>query len=127
MKHFTDAVDAWGNTMRSRYREEILACRHTIEEARAVHNACDNQVLVETKRRLSIHLAHEDAFWGQRAKVYWLCDRDTNSKFFHALASARRRRNHISKLVTEDGIEVTEQQGMCEIIGGYFTELFRNC
>lgn len=38
-----------------------------------------------------------------------------NPKFFHAMTSARRRRNHISKLMANNGVEVMEQQGMCEV------------
>lgn len=102
-------MDAWGRTLRSRYRDEIQACRRTIDEILSTQRGSEVSMLVEAKMRLSNLLAQEEAFWKQRAKVFWLRDGDTNSRFFHAMASAkRRRRNIISKLIRDDGGEVTE-------------------
>lgn len=81
-------------------------------------------MLIEKKTRLSTLLAQEDAFWKQRAKVYWLRDGDTNSRFFHAMASARKRRNHILKLVRDDETEATDQHDLCNIAKDYFTSMF---
>jgi len=53
----------------------------------------------EVRIKMGRLLAQEEAFWKQRSKVYWLKDGDTNSRFFHAMASAKRRRNNIMKLV----------------------------
>ncbi|MCI09489.1 putative ribonuclease H protein [Trifolium medium] len=57
--------------------------------------------------------------------MYWLRDDDSNTKFFHAVASARRKRNNISKLCDNEGNVVEEQNVMCDITKEYFDNLFK--
>jgi hypothetical protein len=74
---------------------------------------------------LSKILKQEEDYWKQRSKTHWLKDGDSNTKFFHAVASARRKRNNISKLCDNEGNVVQEQQGMCDIAKEYFDSLFK--
>lgn len=67
---------------------------------------------------------HKDMYWRQRAHVHWLEEGDRNTKFFHNYASERRRRNKIEKLVRDDEMEVTELEGMKELITDYYNSLF---
>ena len=68
-------------------------------------------------------LAQEDTFWKQRAKCFWLQEGDSNSKFFHSIASARKRPNCIKVLYNEDGIYVDNIDDMCEVVLHYFENL----
>lgn len=52
--------------------------------------------------RLNALLIHEEVYWKQCAKVNWLTEGDSNSKFFHAYASARRKSNFIDHLKTDE-------------------------
>lgn len=125
IKHCTDVVDSGGRKLCSRYRDEINSCHRTIDELRVVMGGDDDQLLIETNSGLSILLAQEDVFWRQRAKVHWLRDGDTNSKFFHVTVSARRRRNHITKLVKDDGPnESINQECARLLVASYFNNLF---
>ncbi|KAF4389226.1 hypothetical protein G4B88_003039 [Cannabis sativa] len=56
----------------------------------------DLVVLMESKRRRT----------GRRSKQLWLREGDSNSKYFHASATSRRRRNSIQKLKDSDGVWV---------------------
>ncbi len=55
------------------------------------------------KQQLSATVVEEEVMWKARAKQHWLREGDGNTKFFHAVANGRRRRNHI---------EVIEDQGL---------------
>jgi len=53
------------------------------------------------KRELSNVRSQIDLFWRQRAKQHWMEDGERNTKFFHRVASMRRRFNAINKIVVE--------------------------
>lgn len=58
---------------------------------------------------------------------HWLKNGDDrNTKFFHAFASERRRRNGIKKLVKEDGGVVVEEKELHELITNFYKDLFRS-
>lgn len=44
----------------------------------------------EKRTKLEELLYHEEIYWKQRAKSFWLTERDTNSKYFHAQATTRK-------------------------------------
>lgn len=56
--------------------------------------------------------------------MHWLRDVDLNTKFFHMSASVKRKFQRINMLKKGDGVEVREQEGMCNIAKSYFEELF---
>jgi hypothetical protein len=56
--------------------------------------------------------------------VYWLKEGDTNSRFFHAMASSKKRHNNIMALKTDEGETVTAQQDICGVASNYFSMLF---
>ncbi|KAA3468965.1 reverse transcriptase [Gossypium australe] len=63
-------------------------------------------------------------FWEQKARANWLRFGDKNSSFFHKYATIRRRENSISKLITEDGKEITTGAEINETATIFFKELF---
>lgn len=60
-----------------------------------------------------------------KGKKHWLKDGDTNSKFFHAMASQRKKQNNISILENDVGHTEEEQGRMCNIARNYFINLFK--
>ena len=70
------------------------------------------------KVELNSLLEQEDIKWGQRAKVEWLKNGDKNTKFFHACANQRKRRNTIEKIVDGDGRTCSTQR---EIEGAFIS------
>ncbi|GJS79449.1 reverse transcriptase [Tanacetum coccineum] len=60
----------------------------------------------------------------QRSRVQWLHEGDKNTRFFYSRASNRRRRNSILRLKGPDGRWVEEHDEVCNLVLGYFSELF---
>ncbi|CAL8991500.1 unnamed protein product [Prunus brigantina] len=66
----------------------------------------------------------EEVKWRQRGKIQWARDGDNNTKFFHRIASGRRKRNFIQKLEVEgSGVVVSEGEIELEIIN-FFKNLY---
>jgi hypothetical protein len=124
LQQCTTEMDAWGRQLRNKYRVEIEDCRRELEVLRESELHLQGTRYEEVRKKMSTLLAQEEAFWKQRAKVYWLRDGDTNSRFFHATASARRKRNEITKLQNNVGEEVQTQHEICEVAKEYFDSLF---
>lgn len=118
-------MNEWGRKIQSKYRVAINQCKRDMELARESDEVNTLARYEELRRELSKMLAQEDAFWKQRAKVYWLRDGDLNTKLFHAVASARRKRSKISKLEHAGGNIVDDQAGMEDITKNYFESLFQ--
>ncbi|GKA20651.1 ribonuclease H [Tanacetum coccineum] len=85
-------------------------------------STCDEQqVLREQIKEL---LTHEELMWKQHNRVQWLREGDKNTRFFHTRASNRCRRNGILRLKGPDGRWVEEHDEVCNLVTGYFSELF---
>ncbi|RVW34514.1 hypothetical protein CK203_109533 [Vitis vinifera] len=59
----------------------------------------------------------------QKSRALWLKEGDSNTKFFHRMANARRRGNFISSL-TVRGVRLNKEEELKEGIGSYFKSLF---
>ncbi|XP_074293296.1 uncharacterized protein LOC141620279 [Silene latifolia] len=84
--------------------------------------------LVKERQQLVCDIAHllrqEEFFWRQRSRALWLRDGDRNTKFFHRKAGQRKARNHISKLIDDEGRTHTTNQAIASCAMSYFSELF---
>lgn len=69
-------------------------------------------------------LLHEELYWKQRAKAFWLEEGYTNSKFFHATASNRKKMNNIFSLKSDDGSVVSKHEDLCCLLRNYYTIIF---
>ena len=60
------------------------------------------RIVLDKKTLLwSLYRAEEQA-WQQKSRVKWLQEEDRNTKFFHLMASLRRKVNYIDKLLVYD-------------------------
>jgi mannosylglycoprotein endo-beta-mannosidase len=58
------------------------------------------------KFKLGILEDQRDLYCRQHAHVQWMKDGDKNTKYFHSVATERRKMNKIKKLRREDGVVV---------------------
>lgn len=78
----------------------------------------------EERGKLDELLVHEEVYWKQRAKSFWLLEGDSNSRYFHAFATSRKKKNKLTQLRDENGEVFTKHEDMCHIVKSYFTNLF---
>ncbi|XP_074322706.1 uncharacterized protein LOC141659680 [Apium graveolens] len=76
------------------------------------------------KERLNELIKQEGIYWQQRAKASWLAEGDTNSKFFHAQTSARKKANRIAYLKNDQNVIVDNHDEMCSLAVEYFKSAF---
>lgn len=59
-----------------------------------------------------------------RARANWLKQGDRNTSFFHNFATKRRKKNSIKGLIDHNGTMQEDGVVMCNIVKGYFENLF---
>lgn len=78
------------------------------------------------KLNLDKLMEHGEAYWKQRAKKFWLTEGDTNSKYFHAAASTRKKCNKIPFLINSLVDKVENHEDMAVVVCNYFEGMFAN-
>lgn len=82
----------WGRVFFHKFRDKIKNQKNVIEGLKDREDDDGIQQYFEEKEKLNDILCHEELYWKQRAKTFWLEEGDTNSKFFHAAASTRKKK-----------------------------------
>ncbi|KAL4279636.1 hypothetical protein GQ457_03G016890 [Hibiscus cannabinus] len=82
------------------------------------------EVLLAAKGELSHMLKVQEAYWAQRSRVLWLSAGDQNTSFFHAKASARKKKNAIMGLYDCNGYWQTSTNEVLRVASDYFVSLF---
>ncbi|KAL4355473.1 hypothetical protein GQ457_06G012200 [Hibiscus cannabinus] len=82
------------------------------------------EVLLAAKGELSHLLKVQEAYWAQRSRVLWLSAGDQNTSFFHAKASARKKKNAIVGLYDGNGYWQTSTTEVLRVASDYFVSLF---
>ncbi|KAL0313072.1 UNVERIFIED_CONTAM: hypothetical protein Sradi_5706500 [Sesamum radiatum] len=85
--------------------------------------ATNNEVQI-LRRQLEEFRSNENMMWQQRSKAQWLCDRDRNTKFFHATATSRKKQNEIRRIKDMNGNWREDPSGEQEVLLGYFPNIF---
>ena len=76
------------------------------------------------KREINEILFREEIMWKQRLRALWIKSGDRNTKFFHATANQRHRKNRIERLRDGDGRWKDEPEDVENIILNYFSTIF---
>ena len=114
----------WGRTFFHKFREKVKHHKAVIEDLKDREDDDGIQLYFEEKEKLHDVLQHEELFWKQRAKAFWLKEGDTNSKYFHAVTSSKKKANHISALRSENGEWVSNHEELCQLLKNYYTGVF---
>lgn len=122
--HLSEFMGKWGKEFFNKFREKIRKQKEVISMYEDCANEERTRKYFAEKSKLDGLLVHEEIYWKQRAKSFWLLDGDSNSKFFHAFATTRKKLNHVTKLKNEDGETLVCHEAMCQVVKEYFLKLF---
>nr|XP_009590391.2 uncharacterized protein LOC104087583 isoform X2 [Nicotiana tomentosiformis] len=78
----------------------------------------EKERLGEVKREIVELAIAQETNWRQKSRALWLKEGDSNTKFFHRVAVANRRRNFIESLVV-DGVRIEGEEEVKGAIAGF--------
>ena len=102
-----------------RKKEELL---WKAEEASA--NGGDHNVVVQLRCELNVLLDKENHMWFQRSRALWLAEGDRNTRFFHRVATQRKRKNFIKGIRDRHGAWLMDEKAVGGIFVDFYTRLF---
>ncbi|XP_074347087.1 uncharacterized protein LOC141685909 [Apium graveolens] len=117
-------MDKWGRKFFHKFREKVKEQKRIMDDLVDRLDDDSMQAYRTAKGNLNDLLYQEEAYWKQRAKMFWLTEGDENTMFFHSSASARKKLNHIDHLFDNNGVCIKDQEGMADIIFNHFSNLF---
>lgn len=60
--------------------------------------------VIQLRRELNVLLKKENQMWRQWSRAQWVAKGDWNMKYFHGVATQRKRRNFIKGIRDRDGV-----------------------
>ena len=78
----------------------------------------------QLRKEINDLLDSEETIWQQRSKVLWYKEGDRNTKFFHAHALERRKKNSILGLWNEDGVWCESKESITATAIAYFEKIY---
>lgn len=73
---------------------------------------------------IGLRLMQEEISWRQKSRALWLREGNSNTKFFHTVASTHRRINHIGKIEV-GGVVFEDDREVRGAISEFYEDLFR--
>ncbi|GAU39464.1 hypothetical protein TSUD_158950 [Trifolium subterraneum] len=125
LKNCADEMSKWSAENCHKTRKEIEKYRRKLELVRNHVDETNFHYYNEIRKKLDFLLVKDDLFWKQRAKTFWYRDGDLNTRFYHATASARKKKNLIGHLEDSQGNFCNSQEGMQVIAKDYFLNIFQ--
>lgn len=114
----------WGREFFNKFREKIKKQKENLSLYESCADEEQTRRYFEERNKLEELLVHEEAYWKQRAKSFWLLEGDSNTKNFHAFATSRKKIISITQLKNDDGEVITDHTGMCDVVKEYFDHVF---
>ena len=93
---------ARGKNFAKNFRSQINECKMKLQQTRADPSGETVHEIQRILSRLAKLLIQEEQYWKQCLKTFWLVEGDSNTRFFHSMATSRKRNNKIHGLWDEE-------------------------
>ena len=125
LKRCADALTTWNQNVVGNISKQIQEKRKalnslTMNDQHGSRGADINHL----RKEINDLLDSEETIWRQRSKVHWYKEGDRNTKFFHARASERRRKNTILGLWNDNGEWCESKESITAIAISYFENIY---
>ena len=80
-------------------------------------------LLISKKKKLMDHIL---LTWQLKSRAKWALYGDSNTKFFHTLASGRRNQNTIWSLLDDEGHSIEDETALKQLGQSHFAHIFRD-
>lgn len=120
------ALVRWSNRKVKEEGKDLKEKTDQLEELSRREGPQDVERVKLLKREVGLLLEQENLKWKQRAKRDWLLFGDKNTKFFHACASQRRRKNEIKSVVDSEARERVGQEEVAATFRQYFQGVYQS-
>jgi Reverse transcriptase (RNA-dependent DNA polymerase) len=117
-------ISEWSNQVETPHKED-LRLQKRIQDFQLQHpllqNEAKERTLLQEYDKAEQRL---EEFWRQRSRLQWAELGDCNTKFFHAMATYRKRQNIIVSVETTSGRRVEADNEVNWVFIEYFKELY---
>ena len=115
-----DGIKVYGN-LQYKIRKKQLKIENLSAKVKSVEEA----IVIESSRNELDDLRRKEVvLWRQRSKCLWLKDGDRNTKFFHVMASNRKRNNMIMRIQDENDTWFDKEEDTANVFLNYFDSIF---
>lgn len=128
MDHYKIGIMAWNQlTFRNIFQHKQKCKARLLGVQRALTSQPKRSLLkLETKLLAEFDgiLHQEESYWRQKAGANWVCHGERNTRFFHAIVVARRRRTQVHQLKLADGSWCMDGIGLQALAYDFYKNLY---
>ena len=125
LKSCQDHLQRWNKEVFGNVNKTLRVKQQQLQEIEALNMLHETAEEIEVLRKeINEILVKQEVMRSQRSRALWMKCGDRNTKFFHATATQRQRKNRIEGLWGADGMWQEEKERVEEIILEYFEKIY---
>ncbi|XP_075636864.1 uncharacterized protein LOC142609123 [Castanea sativa] len=118
-------LTAWNKSVIGNIPRKIQEKRKALNNLITQDHVGSHRVAIdEIKKEINDLLDSEEILWHRHNKIHWYKEGDRNTKFFHARASDRRRKNTILGLWNDEGRWCDDKDSILTTALAYFEKIY---